>query len=83
MCIIKIDDYLKNAAEIKRGKTAMSAYVFKESIILGRCPVCIAERILRFTRELNGPYTRGKRLLCLKIIRDMEHTCGGEDEQKD
>ena len=82
MHVINIDDYMKDGAELKHGKDAMSAYIMKECSIMGRCPVCIAERVFQFTSTMIGPFTRGKRLVCLQIMRDVEHTCGGKDEKE-
>lgn len=79
MQTIDITDYLKKGRELRAGFEDMEDYIEKEGVELGRCPVCIAERIINFTRELKGPVTRGRRLACLKTIREREHTCGGSN----
>jgi len=70
----QIDKYLKGSADLVKGKKAMFAYIARETSE-GRCPVCIAERALRFAKTLDDPYSRGKRLACLVTIRMEEHTC--------
>jgi hypothetical protein len=70
----QIDRYLKGSAEIIKGKEAMFSYIDRETGE-GRCPVCIARRVMRFASALKGPYSRGKRLACLATIRTKEHTC--------
>lgn len=75
----QIDKYLKGSADLVKGKEAMFAYIARETGE-GRCPVCIAERVLRFAHTLEGPYSRGKRLACLATIRTEKHTCKEKKE---
>lgn len=77
--IASIDSHLDEA--FRRGKSAMYAY-FSREVGSGRCPVCIATRLLRMSKTIEGSYVRGKRVVCMAVLRAQSHTCGKKGEMK-
>ena len=77
--ITSIDDYLAESESFSRGKSAMYAY-FGREVGSGRCPVCIATRLLRMSKTIGDSYIRGKRVVCMAVLRTQSHTCGKKEK---